>query len=115
MQDLKLANDLFIHLFDGTKRSTVRKGRRGIVPGSLALEAADGGGWGVVVNVTEVRHKKLSELTDEEAQSDNAASAKELAEAMKRFYPDITPDSDITIILFNFIDPFNLPEGIFDF
>jgi hypothetical protein len=114
MQELKLANDLFLCLFEGTKRATVRKGRREIAKGALALEAAEGGGWGAIVNVTDVRHKKLSELTDEEAQADNADNAAALADALKRFYPDIAPDSEITVILFDFKDPLEIPELVFD-
>lgn len=113
MQELKLANDLFISLFEGTKRATVRRGSRDIIKGAMALEAADGGGWGVIVNVTEVRHKKLSELTDEEAKADCAESAGELTTDLKRFYPDITSNSDITIVFFDFKDPLDIPECVF--
>lgn len=112
MQELKLADDLFINLFDGSKTSTVRLGKREITLGALALESVSGG-WGVIVNVTEVKHKKLSELSDDEAATDGGATAEQLKEALKRFYPESHGNSDITIITFTFKDPLDIPEEAF--
>lgn len=111
MQELKLADDLFVSLFEGSKRATVRAGKREIAKGSLAFEAASGG-WGVIVNVTDVRHKKLSQLTEQEAAAEGAESAAHLANALKRFYPNLTPDSDITVVLFDFKDALDIPESV---
>ena len=114
MQELKLANDLFWGVFDGSKKATIRLGKRDITLGTLAFEAATDGGWGIIVKVTKVTHKKLSELTDEESRLDGASNAAEMAEAMKAFYPNITTDSDITIIEFDYTDPFSPPQDVLD-
>jgi len=111
MQELKLSSELFPLIYAGAKRATVRSGKTAITPGSLALESGDGG-WGIIVKVTDVRHKKVSELTDEEAQLDCADSAQELVSLLKDFYPNIQPTDDITVILFDFFDAFEwLPDG----
>jgi len=99
-QNMQLVNDLFPSLLAGWKQCTIRKGMRDIKPGALTFHAPDGS-LKATVNVTEVRHKKLGELTDAEAQADGAENAAHMVAAMKRFYPDIGPDSDITVILFD--------------
>lgn len=100
MQTLKLADDLFESMYRGIKRCTIRKGKRDVVPGNLLFESISGDQAAGVI-VSEVRVKKLGELTDEEAQADGAANAAEMAEALKRFYPDINSESDITIVFFS--------------
>jgi hypothetical protein len=99
MQVLLLADDLMPSLKSGEKVCTIRSGKREIIQGNLFFKATDSGEY-VKVYVTEVRHKTLGELTDEEAQMDGAADATEMAAALKRFYPDIDANSDITIVLY---------------
>lgn len=109
MQELKLAEHLFSDIFDGTKQCTIRLGKRDIVKGSLALEAVKGGS-GLIVNVTEVVHKKVSDLTDDDARLDGADSVDELRKALLHFYPKMQDDSDVTVVKFEFRDPFILEE-----
>ena len=99
MQRLLLAEDLMLSLKSGEKVCTIRSGMRDITSGNLFFEAVDSGEV-VKVYVTEVRHKTLGELTNEEAQMDGAADATEMAAALKRFYPDIDTNSDITIVMY---------------
>lgn len=99
MQILLLADDLMPSLKSEKKICTIRAGKREIYSGNLFFEAVDSGEV-VKVYVTEVRHKTLGNLTNEEAQMDGAETAEEMADALKRFYPDIDADSDITIVMF---------------
>jgi hypothetical protein len=98
-QKMWLVDDLFPSLRAGEKLCTIRAGKRDFTEGPLTFESKSG--QHVTVNVTEVRHKKLAELTNQEARLDGASSAREMAEALKRFYPDIGPASDITIVLYD--------------
>lgn len=98
-QKMWLVDDLFPALMSGEKLCTIRAGKRDFNTGPLTFESKTG--QQALVNVTEVRHKKLRDLTDREAQMDGALNAEEMADALKRFYPDIGPDSDITIVLYN--------------
>ncbi len=99
-QELKLADDLFAGIDDGTKRATIRAGTRDIQPDELLFSGVNNPKRRRLVDVSEVKHILLSELTDELAQMDGAADAQEMAEALTRFYPDITADSPITVVLF---------------
>ena len=105
MQSLKLADDLFPAVLARTKRNTVRSGRRDIAPGPLAFEPTSGRGDPVVVNVVSVAHQRLRDLTDDQARRDGADTAAELAVAMRRFYPDIGPDDEITVVEFALPSP----------
>lgn len=99
MQELKLADDLLAGLKSGRKTCTIRAGKRDITCGLLVFSGVDS--WeDVAVMVANVAHKKLAELTDAEAQLDGAESAEGMAETLKRFYPTIDPDSDITVVEF---------------
>jgi hypothetical protein len=98
-QKMWLVDDLFPPLLSGEKQCTIRAGKRDFTEGRLTFESKTG--QVATVNVKEVRHKKLRDLTDREAQMDGALNAQDMADALKRFYPDIGPDSDITIVLYD--------------
>lgn len=99
-QRMALADDLFPALEAGFKLCTIRAGKRDIATGELTFFTTSRNGHEVKVNVTEVRYKKLGELTDAEAQLDGADNAAHMARALKRFYPDIDAQSMITIVLY---------------
>jgi hypothetical protein len=99
-QKLKLADNLFAGLRDGSKRCTIRAGYRDIRPGFLEFESASGSVDPYTVLVTEVRLKTAEFMTDEEANADGFLSVIELFEGLLHYYPDITPDSGVTIIFF---------------
>lgn len=104
MQTLKLANDLWSDLTLG-KRVTVRAGRRDIQLGPLRLESTEpdfeiGEHLQEVVEVVEVRYKRLRDLTDLEAEEDGATDADELRDVLRRFYPNLRPDDEITLVYF---------------
>lgn len=98
-QKMWLVDDLFPPLLAGKKLCTIRAGKRDFTAGPMTFESKSG--LHATVNVTKVRHKKLKDLTDREAQMDGALNAQDMADALKRFYPDIGPDSDITIVLYD--------------
>lgn len=100
-QSMALADDLFPSLEAGEKICTIRAGKRDFENGPLTFYTSSRNGHQVTVNVTEVRHKTLGELTDAEAQMDGASTAQEMAQALKRFYPDINADSMITIVIYD--------------
>jgi len=101
MQTLKLAPDLFHGIDIGEKTCTIRKGKRDINLGPLLLEATEGSDTREVF-VYEVRIKTLHNLTQDEAYCDGRVTTSQLKEAMKRFYPDITPEDIITVIFFEY-------------
>jgi len=101
IQYLILAEDLFDGLMDGTKCSTIRKGKRDVSLGPLVfLNNKEPGGGGYVVEVTDVEYKVHQDITDEDAQKDGFESTRDLFDKLREFYPDIDEKSIVTIIHF---------------
>lgn len=101
MQQLKLANDLFPSVLDGTKRVTIREGHREVSIGPLTFVSPTHPlDTFAPVYVQYVRHIKVSELAQRECIADGVNSPAEMVTLLETFYPGITIDSDITVIGF---------------
>jgi hypothetical protein len=101
MQTLQLADDLFEGVWDGSKTLTILNGRHEIALGDLLFEGTtDTVVFSAIVDVWAIIYTKLGDLFNEDARLDGAETAEDLAANMKRFYPDIGPDSEITIVKF---------------
>lgn len=87
----------------GSKSSTVRKGERD-VRAYESLILTDGSNNDITVRVTDVKIKRLDELTETEARRDGFESIQDLIEGLKEFYPNITLQDPVTIIGFKIID-----------
>jgi|ERR1035438_3696367 hypothetical protein len=104
MQTIKLADDLFPGLADGSKTVTLRKGYRDIKPGPMMIESTSGELPTVEVDVMEVRFKRMFDLTAEEAAADGFESLDSVIPLMQRFYPDFNENSEITLIYFAMLE-----------
>lgn len=100
MQTLKLADDLFEPLLNGTKRGTVRNGKRDIVPGTLIFESADGTQKPARVQVSRVSLTEVHALTIRDAQLDGHERPDDLIAALHRFYPSLAGTDLVTVIEF---------------
>lgn len=100
MQVLKLADDLFPGLLDGTKRCTIRAGRRDIKLEPLQFVPTNNTVEPVIVDVLEVRYLRSRYIDDQLAWADGANGADALRQALTRFYPDLGPDGEVTVVLF---------------
>jgi len=100
-QTLKLADDLFPALRARRKKATVRNGHRDIALGPLVFEATNGGCADEEVEVHTVTTTTFDQLRDEHAKLDGCSSADELRAALRRFYPDLTAGSPVTVIEFD--------------
>ncbi|MHA1595424.1 MAG: ASCH domain-containing protein [Candidatus Baldrarchaeia archaeon] len=60
--------------------------------------------------VRRVEHKKVKDLTDEDAHKDGFKSRDELIESLKYHYGNVSPESNVTIIEFDVIEKYG--EGI---
>jgi len=99
-QELKVADDLFAGIDAATRRAMIRTGHRDIREGELLLRGVTYSTLARQVHVHRVKHIKLRELSDEDARGDGAANAQEMVALLSRYHPDVTPDSDITVVLF---------------
>ncbi len=82
----------------GRKTVSIREGHRDYKAGNPVMLCCHIEPWAVMADITQVSHCTLSEVTEEECRDDGAANKKELLADLKRFYPNITMDSPVTVI-----------------
>lgn len=88
-------------ILSGRKKATIRLG---IVKLRYKELIVHGGGRPIAkVRVTNVRYKRVVELTDEDAKLDGFKNKEELLEALRKAYGEIKPNDYVTIIEFEVI------------
>lgn len=102
MQKLMLADDVFDALLDG-KYVTIRYGRRDLQLGDLLFESTDDTSRSAVVNVRIVYYSKLRDVMLVHLLNDGFKDYYDMESKMKRFYPNISLDSEVTTIVFDLI------------
>ena len=95
-----LAEGVMDNLEFGNKLVTIRSGRRDIQLGELLFESVELGREAVVV-VTKVLYCALKDVDPDYYFKDGFHSTEEMLEGMKNFYPDMTLDSEVTVVEFN--------------
>lgn len=96
-QHLMLDDGLMDDVRNGTKKVTIRKGRRMIYEGLLFLEATNSGD-AIHVDVDKVMVKQFFDIPIRYIKMDGAGSHDEMLEAMRRFYPDMDYSTICTVI-----------------
>lgn len=89
---IRLADDLIPAMLSGSKTVTIRKGKREFAD---EIEIA-----GHAAQVKTVEYYSLETCPLDVLLADGFHSFKDVVDGMKRFYPDITPDSDVTVVRF---------------
>lgn len=99
LQALLIAPDhqMRTNIIYGRKTVTIREGHRDYHPGPVMI-CCHLVPWAVMADVISVRHCTLLEVTDEEYKADGFHSQDDLLAGMKRFYPDMTMDSPVSVI-----------------
>ncbi len=105
MQVLKLADDLFGPLRSAEKFTTIRKGRRDVALGELCFEGADDVELTEVVTVRSVTFTALGWVPFETLEADGFKDHDDMLEQMKRFYPNITFETEVTVVNFSTLCP----------
>ena len=85
-------------ILKGSKTTTIRLGRVRTRYSEVIIHS--GGRPIAKAMITSVRHKRVRDLTDEDARKDGFKSREELVRALKEAYGSIDPDSMVTIIEF---------------
>ena len=80
------------------KTITIREGHRDYRPGPVMI-CCHLVPWAVMADITNVRHCTLCEITQEEYEADGFNSQDDMLQGMQRFYPNMTLDSPVTIII----------------
>lgn len=99
VERLILEEDIFDQLDEG-KRVTIRKGRRDIPLGKLIFESKVERRL-KIVNVINVHYSRLSNVYIGDLNNDGFKDHFDMWEKMKRFYPDISFDDEVTTVKFS--------------
>lgn len=83
----------------GRKKITFRAGRRRFRPGEI-VEGRCAEGITLLLRITGCETKPLGEVTEEEAKADLFESREVVLEGMRKFYPAMTWDTEISLIRF---------------
>ncbi len=83
----------------GRKRITFRAGRRRFRPGEI-VEGRCAEGIILRLRITGCETKPLGQVTEEEAKADLFESREVVLEGMRKFYPAMTWDTEISLIRF---------------
>jgi len=100
MQTLKLADDLFPKIGDGSKSINIRRGRRDIQLGKLIFEGVEDETLQEEVEVVEVRYVRIYGVEDYICEMNDFDNWVDFYQGMKRFYPDLDVSEECTIIFF---------------
>ncbi len=96
---LLIADDsqMRLNLLTGVKKISIREGHRDYQKGPMMVCDHENP-ISVMVDITEVKHVTLSEVTQAEWEADGFVSQTDLLQQMRRFYPSINLESSVTII-----------------
>ncbi|WP_457619864.1 ASCH domain-containing protein [Methanopyrus sp.] len=106
---LEISGEYRDKLLRGEKRATIRVGRvPGARPGKVVYIHCGGYVYGKV-RITDVRTKKVKDLTDEDAKLDGFENREELLKALRNHYPNLRDDDVVTIVEFEWVERFDEP------
>ena len=84
-------------ILSGRKRATVRLGRKGVREG-MYVNLVSSGRIFARGRIVRVEYKKLKELSREEIKREGARNFRELLAELRRIYPAISPEDEVTYI-----------------
>lgn len=102
IQTIELREDMFENVRKRIKIATLRNGKRDYVLGDTILYGNEHKN-AVFIKVTEINYKAFREITDADAQQEGYTKRDELIAVMKDIYKDITDDSIVTQVFFEYI------------
>jgi hypothetical protein len=82
-------------VLSGSKTSTIRRGRRSVVLGPATLRC---GNRALSINIREAQVIAAGSLSNDQAMSDGFSSVESLWGALRRYYPELSPGDEVTVI-----------------
>lgn len=82
----------------GCKKTTIRLGKRNIMTGPAEIVS---GTQNIPIHINNIIYKRISELSDKDAQSDGFQDKEELIEGLRNIYTNFEHDDYVTIIQFD--------------
>jgi hypothetical protein len=96
---LLLAEELIDATLSGKKFVTVREGHRNYKPGRVIFACPEVE-WSMMKEITNVKHTTPKKCDKRDYLDEGWVSREDMVEDLKRFYPNLTMDSPITVIRF---------------
>jgi len=84
-------------ILSGEKTCTIRKGTRNYKSGTAML-CCHVEPWAVMADITGICFCNLSNVAEKDFKSTGFDSQEEMLEGMRKFYPDINSESDVTVV-----------------
>jgi len=100
---IEFLGDYTKKILSGEKKATIRRRTHKYSPGDVVYVHAGGKVLGKAI-ITNIRHVRLKEITDEDAKMDGFKNKEELIKALKQHYGTINPNDEFTIIEFKIIE-----------
>lgn len=97
--------DVLLSIMLEQKKISLREGHRDYIPGKLIIYNCDNN-FSIQVEITSVKHSTLAEITEVEMKADGYQSKEEMLTDMKRYYPDLTWESPMTVISWDNVQGF---------
>jgi len=94
---LPLSDEFIPGVLADRKTTTIRRGRRTYGLGEGVLKA---GSQDIPIKVNNVRYCKFRELTEADAFRDGFESLKQLHDVLRRIYPKLDLDDEVTVVHF---------------
>ena len=88
-------------VFAGRKKITIREGHRDYQVDKPLILCCDKLNWATMKTVTGVRHTTLRDVTWPEMSADGFGNYAHMERSLRQFYPQIGPDSPVTVISWN--------------
>jgi hypothetical protein len=103
MQQLKMSSNRSLEIKSGLRKVTFRLGARNISLGKLNILDAENESDSIVVEVSSVSVKKFDEIDTDDVKGISVPGFRlsELIKTMHQIYPQIKPDSEVTIVEFS--------------
>ena len=98
LQALLIADEYKEDVITGKKKISIREGMRNYIAGKPFMICDEKTSFCVKADLKKVRHCIADDVTEEEYRADNYASREEMTTDLKRFYPNFTDKSFVTVL-----------------
>lgn len=89
---------MWIDTAAGKKCITIREGHRDYTPGRPVMICCHLMCAAVMADITSVRHTTIAEVIPAEFEADGFTDRDDMLNQLRRFYPDLTEESPVTVI-----------------
>lgn len=106
LQALLIADEYKENVLSGEKKISIREGLRNYIAGKPLMICDADTSFCVKADLKNVRHCTADKVTEEEYRADNYSSIEEMTTDLKRFYPNFTDKSFVTVLSWDNVSGF---------